>query len=90
MTKSVVRLTQSKDEGGERMRSEDEIKMLRSGHGYFTKQSMVDALEAEGITMSKATYTEREKGRVAFKASEIKALAKIFNMSMDEAVSFFA
>lgn len=86
----MVRLTRSKVEGGEAMKSEKEIRMLRSGRGYFTKQSIVDALKAEGIEMTKATYTEREKGRVAWKTNEIKALAKIFEMSMDEAVSFFA
>ena len=59
------------------MKSEKEVKMLRCGRGYFTKQSIVDALKAEGIEMTKATYTEREKGRIPWKTNEIKALAKI-------------
>ena len=72
------------------MRSAEEIKKLRSGRGFFTRQSVLDALEQEGISMTRVTYTSKEHGKTPFTAREIKALIKIYGITAEEGLEFFA
>lgn len=72
------------------MRTAKEIKMLRSGKGFFTLSDMVNALSDEGVSITKQAYSLKERGRTPFTAKEIDALSRILGMSLDEAFSFFA
>lgn len=73
-----------------KLKSEKEIKMLRSGKGYFTLVDMVKALKGEGVDITTRGLALKEKGRSPYTAKEIAALSKILEINMDEAFSFFA
>lgn len=72
------------------MRSSKEIKMIRSGKGYFTANDVVEALAKEGVEMSPSTYRNKENGKYAFTAKEIRALSYVFGMSIGEAMDIFS
>jgi len=72
------------------MLSPDEIRALRSGKGYFTRKSILEALEAEGVKMTANTYASKEKGKAPFTVKEIRALVKILGITIEEGVEFFS
>ena len=71
------------------LKSENEIKMLRSGKGYFTLVSMVEALKQEGVALTTRALALKEKGKSPYTTKEVVALSKILGISLEEAVSFF-
>ena len=72
------------------MRSAKEIKMLRSGKGYFTAKDVVEALAKEGVEMSPSTYRNKENGKYSFAAKEVRALSHVFGLSIGEAMDIFS
>lgn len=72
------------------MRRPKEIKMLRSGKGLFTAKDVVEALAKEGIKMTPHTYLNKENGKTAFTAKEIRAMSYVFGMTIGEAMDIFS
>lgn len=72
------------------MKSAREIKMLRCGKGFFTAQDVVDALSKEGIELKNQQYLSKENGRTKFSAKEIRAMAKLLGLDLDEAIDIFS
>lgn len=67
-----------------------EIRKLRSGKGYFTYQDMVDELAKYGIKMVHQTYGNKETGKTPFKMNEIKAIAVIWGLPIEDAVEILS
>ena len=67
------------------MRTSREIRMLRCSRGYFTYQDMVDGLAKYGIKMVHQTYGNKETGKTPFKTNEIKAIADMWGLPIEEA-----
>ena len=75
-------------EGGGLLKTATEIRMLRSGKGFFTQSDMLRALEKEGIRLTRAGYSAKENGKSPFTSKELVAIAKILGISLDEAASY--
>ena len=71
------------------MKTPDEIRALRSGKGFFAQMDMVKAMNAEGIPISRQSYSNKENGKSPFSAKDVVAMAKILGITLEEAVSFF-
>ncbi|WP_033125284.1 helix-turn-helix domain-containing protein [Eubacterium sp. ER2] len=56
------------------------IRMSRN----MTQMQVVEKMQLLGSTMSRSTYANIEAGRRNIKASDLKALQKVFNVSYDE------
>lgn len=50
----------------------------------MTQMQVVEKMQLLGSTMSRSTYANIEAGRRNIKASDLKALQKVFNVSYDE------
>lgn len=72
------------------MRSFEEKKALRCSKGFFTYPSMVDAFQKEGVKISRQTYMAKERGVHPFNLEEFLALARILEISLEEAADYFA
>lgn len=71
------------------MKSALEIRKFRSSKGFFSQVQMAKALTDAGCKMTRQGYTYRESGQTKFSAKEIKTLAKILNVSLEEAYDYF-
>lgn len=56
------------------------IRMSRN----MTQMQVVGKMQLIGSTMSRSTYANIESGRRNIKASDLKALQKVFNVDYDE------
>ncbi len=56
------------------------IRMSRN----MTQMQVVEKMQLIGSTMSRSTYANIESGRRNIKASDLKALQKVFNVDYDE------
>lgn len=56
------------------------IRMSRN----MTQMQVIEKMQLLGSTMSRSTYANIEAGRRNIKASDLKALQKIFDVSYDE------
>lgn len=50
----------------------------------MTQMQVVEKMQLIGSTMSRSTYANIESGRRNIKASDLKALQKVFNVNYDE------
>ena len=56
------------------------IRMSRN----MTQMQVVEKMQLIGSSMSRSTYANSESGRRNIKASDLKALQKVFNVDYDE------
>ena len=80
MEKGVVYRSQEKTE---------EIRRFRSGRGFYYPRNMVEELQKHGVNMTRQTWSNKEKGKTKFTASELEALSEIFEMPLAETFAFF-
>lgn len=50
----------------------------------MTQMQVVEKMQLIGSSMSRSTYANIESGRRNIKASDLKALQKVFNVDYDE------
>jgi len=55
----------------------------------YSIPAIVEKLEEEGVSMTKATFYKKLRGESQFNAKEITAIAKIANLSKEEMYSIF-
>lgn len=71
------------------MKSALEIKKMRSGKGFFSRNDVIQALEKEGCNMTVQALFNKEHGKSPFTSKEIKVMSKIYEISLEEAYEFF-
>ena len=59
------------------------IKTIRMSRN-MTQMQVVEKMQLIGSSMSRSTYANIESGRRNIKASDLKALQKVFNVDYDE------
>ena len=72
------------------MRTARELRMLRSGKGYFSMRAIADAMVEKGCKITPQSYCNKENGKSKFSPPEIKALSEIFDMTLEEAFEAFS
>ena len=66
------------------------IRKLRSSKGYFSCVDVVKGLKERGINITAQSMRNKEHGRTAFTAAEIKAMADMYGLSIVDAFEIFA
>ena len=75
-----------------------EIKVMRCSKGFLTMAEMAEAISKrgvemgvfpEGFQMSKQSYTSRETGKVPCSTADIKVIADLLGISVEEAIDLF-
>lgn len=72
------------------MRDALEIRKLRCSKGFFSQQSIADALREHGISITRQTYHRKEHGEIPFSAKELKAMVEILGITAEEGIDFFS
>lgn len=72
------------------MKTAKELRMLRRVHGYFSAESIAQEMTKRGVKASKNSYLAKENGKARFSIDDIKVLAEILDLSIEEAVDSFS
>ena len=76
----------------------EDMKLMRCKNGYYTQSKMADAITNAGremtgdgnYAMSRSLYWHKEHGKIKFSTLEIKIIAKLFGLSIDDALDYFS
>ena len=74
---------------GDAMKSALEIRKFRCGKGFMSQRELAQAVTDAGCKMTRQGLAYRESGQIRFSAKEIRTLAKVLCISLEEAYEYF-